>query len=98
MPASGRHRAGLSTHIDDDPPERPVGLHDTVGPCDIRQVEAGPDDRFHPALGHQCECPIDLGVAMASESYDEIQVGDRASLTRVVTDEMVHDFAELSRP
>ncbi len=33
---------------------------------------------------------------MTLKSYDEIQVGDRASLTRLVTDDMVRDFAELS--
>ncbi len=33
---------------------------------------------------------------MTLKSYDEIQVGDRASLTRVITADMVRDFAELS--
>lgn len=34
--------------------------------------------------------------AVNLKSYSEIQVGDRANLTRIVTDEMVRDFAELS--
>ncbi|MDQ4038086.1 MAG: MaoC family dehydratase [Actinomycetota bacterium] len=33
---------------------------------------------------------------MTLKSYDEIQVGDRASLTRLVTDDMVREFADLS--
>jgi len=30
------------------------------------------------------------------KSYDDIRVGDTASVTRVITDELVRDFAELS--
>lgn len=34
--------------------------------------------------------------AMTLKSYDDIRVGDRASVSCVVTDDMVRDFAALS--